>query len=374
MTLRVLAAAAVVTLPAGVAAWAQMATADRVREAGFWPTKGTSARSEYVGAAACARCHKYQSEAQAETNMARTLKRAAESEVLVVNPLLKFRAGARTYEIATREGASLYSVTDGERSASVPLGWAFGAGKVGQTWVYEKDGAVHESRVSWLEGIRGPGFTPARAVVAPRDPWDALGRPVPAAEARRCFGCHTTAATAGRVFDTRAMTLGVQCEACHGPGRAHVAGVESGRIQAGTIVNPGKLEPADAVDFCGACHASFWDVKLANEKGIAQLRSQPYRLQSSRCWTATGGEERITCTACHDVHRPLVREVAAYDPKCVACHAAQGTKPTPERPAAPCPVAVRDCTTCHMPKYDVPDMHHAFTDHQIRVVPRPARP
>jgi hypothetical protein len=197
---------------------------------------------------------------------------------------------------------------------------------------------------------------------------------MPAVEARRCFGCHTTAASAGGVFDTQAMTPGVTCEACHGPGRAHVAGAESGRIRAGTILNPGTLEPADAVDFCGACHASFWDVKLANEKGVARLRSQPYRLQSSRCWTATGGEERITCTACHDVHRPLVREVAAYDGKCLACHAAQGRKPTPERPAAPCPVAVRDCTTCHMPKYDVPDMHHAFTDHQIRVVSRPARP
>lgn len=365
-----LVALAAVAVPSGVAVWAQMATADRIREAGFWPTKGTAMRSEYIGSDACVRCHRYQSEAQPSTNMARTLKPAAESELLLVNPVLKFRSGAHRYEIVTKEGQSLFSVTDGEQAASVPLGWAFGAGKVGQTYVYQKDGAFHESRVSYLEGIHGAGFTPARALTSPRNLAEALGRPIPAAEARRCFGCHTTAATTGGVFEPKGMTLGVTCEACHGPGRAHVAAVESGRIQAAAIFNPGRLDPADSVDFCGACHASFWDVKLANEKGIAALRSQPYRLQSSRCWTATRGDERITCNACHDVHRPLASEPAAYDAKCLSCHGGFGTKPTPERPAAPCPVAAQSCTTCHMPKYDVPDMHHAFTDHQIRVVER----
>jgi RNA polymerase sigma factor (sigma-70 family) len=138
------------------------------------------------------------------------------------------------------------------------------------------------------------------------------------------------------------------------------------------ILNPAKLDPAASVDFCGACHATFWDVKLANEQGIAALRSQPNRLQSSRCWGA--GDARLTCVACHDPHVPLVREAASYDTRCLSCHvqaAASSTTPartTPDHPGRACPVARESCVTCHMPKYDAPGMHHEFTDHWIRIV------
>jgi hypothetical protein len=132
------------------------------------------------------------------------------------------------------------------------------------------------------------------------------------------------------------------------------------------ILNPAKMDPADSVDFCGACHATFWDVKLADEKGIAALRSQPYRLLSSRCWN--GGDARITCVACHNPHQPLVQDAAAYDARCSTCHVKAGDAPTRERPAPACKVGKTGCATCHMPKYEVPDMHHSFTDHFIRIV------
>ena len=32
------------------------------------------------------------------------------------------------------------------------------------------------------------------------------------------------------------------------------------------------------------------------------------------------------------------------------------------------PVWVKDCTSCHMPKYSVASMHGEFTDHWIRIV------
>jgi hypothetical protein len=31
-------------------------------------------------------------------------------------------------------------------------------------------------------------------------------------------------------------------------------------------------------------------------------------------------------------------------------------------------VATSNCTSCHMPKSDVPEMHAQFTDHFIRIV------
>jgi hypothetical protein len=351
---------------ASVAVWAQMATADRIQEPGFWPTKGTYAASEYLGAAACARCHRSQAESQAMTHMALTARRADASDVLRAHPALKFRAGAYSYEIATIGAQPVYSVSDGQRSSSAPLRWAFGAGKVGQTYLFEKDGGWHEARVSYFDSLRNLHFTPARALHSPRDLDEAMARAVPGPEAGRCFACHTTASTTEGRFDPAAATPGVTCEACHGPGRAHVAAVEAGRFQAGKVLNPARLAPAAAVDFCGACHGTFWDVKLAGEKGFAALRSQPHRLQSSRCWGE--GDARLTCVACHDPHQPLERDPVAYDPRCLSCHVQAGAQVTRAHPGRACRVAPARCVSCHMPKYDVPDMHHAFTDHLIRVV------
>ena len=147
-----------------------------------------------------------------------------------------------------------------------------------------------------------------------------MGRPIDDAEARRCFGCHTTASTTAAGFAASRAIPGVTCEACHGPGRAHVNAMERGADRtraAGTILNPRRLDASDSVDLCGACHATFWDVQLAGERGIAALRSQPFRLQSSRCWS---GDRRLACVACHDPHSPLVREAEFYDSRCLACH------------------------------------------------------
>jgi hypothetical protein len=280
---------------------------------------------------------------------------------------LTFKAANYTYEIATTAEGSTYTVADGAGAVSIPIAWTFGVGKVGQSFLFERDGAFREARVSYYEGIGGLDFTPARGDDTPRTVGEAMGRMVGGVEVRRCFGCHSTAAVAQEVFEPGAATPGITCEACHGPGRRHVSAMRERRTAEGkaAILNPAHLDPADSVDFCGACHTTFWDVKLADEKGIAALRSQPYRLLSSKCWS--GGDRRLTCIACHNPHRPLVRDAGSYDARCLACHAARGTAPSePGSPA--CKVASTGCVTCHMPKYEVREMHHSFTDHLIRIV------
>jgi hypothetical protein len=42
--------------------------------------------------------------------------------------------------------------------------------------------------------------------------------------------------------------------------------------------------------------------------------------------------------------------------------------------AARQPVLDRNCVSCHMPKYAVPEMHFRFTDHLIRVVREKKQP
>jgi len=338
-----------------------MATPDRLAAPGFWPTK-EAPRAEFVGAAACAGCHPGPAATQAQTSMARTLARATDASVLPEHASLAVRLAGHDYRLESKDGSRVLGVTKDGRSLEQPLGWAFGAGRIGQTFVYERGGAFHESRVSYIGALAGLAFTPKRALETPRDLDEALGRPIPHAEALRCFGCHGAATARDGAVDQAGLIPGVTCETCHGPGARHVAAVRQERVAEipHSVLRPSRSDPAAAVDFCGACHATFWYVTLAGEKGIAALRSQPFRLQSSACWGAEG-DPRLTCTACHDPHRPAERDPLAYDARCLACH---GRKAEPKA----CSVATSRCVTCHMPKYEVEEMRFSFTDHMIRVV------
>src|SRR5258708_5280209 len=96
-------------------------------------------------------------------------------------------------------------------------------------------------------------------------------------------------------------------------------------------------------------------------------RFPPYRIENSRCWGK--GDARLTCVACHDPHRPLQRDATYYDQRCLSCHVnSADAKPAADHPGSACPVARKDCVTCHMPKARVEDIPVEFTDHQIRVV------
>jgi hypothetical protein len=136
-----------------------------------------------------------------------------------------------------------------------------------------------------------------------------------------------------------------------------------------TITNPAELSPVDSVDFCGACHRTWADVALEMPAtvGVMKIRFQPYRLEMSRCW-GKSGDARITCVACHDPHMPLAHEPEAYDAKCLACHSA-GVEAKGIGAKTTCKVATSRCVSCHMPKYELPQTHALFTDHDIRVVP-----
>jgi len=218
----------------------QLATADRVEGPGWWPTKASARRSDFVGASACASCHPAQSAAQPTTAMARTAVRAHDSIVLREHDRLTRKLGAYTYEVVTDEHGSVYTVTDGERRSSAPLAWAFGVGKVGQSFLFERDGAVHEARVSYYDSIGAIDFTPGRRLDTPRDLDEATSRRVSAQEVRRCFGCHTTAAITEGVLDTAALTPGISCEACHGPGRQHVAAIFGDLVEIGIRRRAGR--------------------------------------------------------------------------------------------------------------------------------------
>jgi hypothetical protein len=349
-----------------------MPTASRVQSPGWWPTKGDAARDSYVGTAVCARCHASKSATQQKHAMARAAVHAADADILRQHDHLSFRLGPYREEVVTKGGKSVLTVTAGGDAApfSTDLMWAFGVGRLGQTYVYEKNGSYYESHLTFFASSQDLNITPGQSLATPRGLEDAAGRRMPPAESRACFACHTTASVTNNQLDVNAAVPGVTCEACHGPGASHVVAMNVGQQEQGAdlIMNPSRLNPVESVDFCGACHRTWEDVVTNIGLGALNLRFAPYRLENSKCWSKP--DARLTCVACHDPHQPLEHDPAAYDSRCLQCHVNQtGAKTTADHhsdhPGAACPVSTKNCTTCHMPKIESPIQHSTFTDHWI---------
>ncbi len=374
------------------------ATADRLKEPAWWPTKRDSPRDQYVGPAVCAECHDSEVTTASKSAMAHAATRAPESESLQQVPLA-LRIGSYRYQISDDGGKKVLKIAKGEASRSALLLWAFGVGHIAQTYVYEQNGAFYESHLSFYTSIQALDITPGHPHTEPPSLEEGLGRRIPVEEKLRCFGCHTTASTTKGRLNTRTLFPGVTCEACHGPGARHVAAMKAGDIDLAlsSIINPAHLSASESVEFCGACHRTWQDVVSDGPVRIGTLnvRFQPYRLENSRCWKK--GDARITCVACHDPHQPLVQDPASYDVKCLQCHKAAGdaraataatsdgksagksTETAAEMTAAikksdsvedhrtACPIGVQLCVTCHMPKFKNQIIHATFTDHWIRI-------
>ena len=103
--------------------------------------------------------------------------------------------------------------------------------------------------------------------------------PEPGKWNQSCAMCHTTdprpRMDIGRT-DTHVGEFGISCEACHGPGEAHVAANQNPvrrllQRSAGaddTIVNPDTLPPARSAEVCGHCHS----VRILRERHFDSWR------------------------------------------------------------------------------------------------------
>ena len=350
----------------------QISTEERLQQPGWWPRKPTPSRGEYAGPQACAQCHTDLADTQQKSAMALTSTVAGRSFALQSSEKRQFAIGPFHYQLRRQGDNFGYQLSAAGQSIAEPLGWSFGTEKIGQTYVFEKSGTFHESVFSYFESLQGFARTPGIDLVplpfsVPGSLRKGAGRPLLERTAQGCFTCHNTAAMTDGKLDPAHLIPSVTCEACHGPGAQHVAAENA--VQDGAeklIFSPHNLSPADSVEFCGSCHRTWWDVMLTEEVGVSTVLAVPYRLQKSQCWGK--GDSRITCVACHDPHRPLVRDAASYDQRCLSCHAAKGAPPAGDHPGKACSVAVKECVTCHMPKYEVEDMQYHFTDHMIRIV------
>lgn len=338
----------------------QMATVQR------WNPKRVPADTVFAGDRACGECHKKLFASHSQSGMAMAMEPVAGSLVLNDNPKMSMRLGPYTYEIKRSGKQSTYSVTDGKETISFPIVYALGQGKMGQTYVIERDGKFYESRVSFYSETKALDFTIGAARDVPASLNDAVGRLLTANEVTNCFGCHATGAVVtGSQLRLDNFAHGVRCEACHGPGGRHIAAVKAGDTPHKSIYNPGLLDGDELSQrFCAACHRGAEEFSLLKSMEINNVRFQPYRIFNSKCYS---DNRKISCTACHNPHEPLREDPAYYDKRCLECHSLRD-KSAKAGDGKSCPVADKDCTSCHMPKVEIPGSHFKFTDHYIRIV------
>jgi DmsE family decaheme c-type cytochrome len=149
---------------------------------------------------------------------------------------------------------------------------------------------VHEDRTKPWNDRRAP---------AARSEADLRARGATDIPASRCVSCHPTAhprmAESGHA-DLKAA--GRACQECHGPGSLHAA--SGGRRE--WILEPRRLEAAEADRSCNACHAK-------GDRPLLRWTCSEHRL------------EGVSCASCHAPNEPLGRTLRKPDPQlCLECH------------------------------------------------------
>ena len=330
---------------------------------------------EGVGAAVCGACHADIAATQAGHPMAQTAgavtgearDRWFSDEMLA--RVVSWPAGIGqqpAYEIEA-DGGVRFAAPDAN-PRSVPVDAVFGSGLRGLTPVSFAPGArLRELRLSFSHARDGWIPTPGG-----EDDEDPLGNLDTTEESANCIGCHATAVAwdGDERFDPHRAVLGVSCERCHGSGIAHVE-AQSGGGDPGPIFHPGRLSPAEQVAFCGQCHRQPTDFEprdiLARDPLLA--RHAGASLMMSACFRESRPESTITCTECHDPHRPELAGPERTRAVCSRCHE---DAPSLHRQT---PVAAEaDCAACHLPTESEAFHGTPFTDHWIRLPGTPPTP
>lgn len=355
------------------------------------PYKNTRAGVKYIGDAACAGCHEEISDNYKTHPMGRSLGAAGDpspDRPPIPAKGVSFERNGFTYEVRQQGEKIVHKETrrDGKgrelSDVEVVVQYALGSGTRGVSYLFERDGFLFQSPISWYSQEKKWDLAPGYGRENPH-----FGRPIDV----DCLFCHSNAVEhiSGTEYRYTPPTFrghAIGCERCHGPGELHAA--DPGSAEATTpdltIVNPSKLEPELRDSVCQQCHLlgtgrflragrepfeyrpglplrTFFAAYSA-ARGDFRAVGHVEQSGESRCSTASGG--KFACTSCHDPHRvPAESEkVAHYRGRCLTCHATRGCS----APAADRQRRGDDCVSCHMPRLSLSNIvHTAASDHRI---------
>src|SRR6185312_7691727 len=92
-----------------------IATEIRLIDPGWWPTKGTFARDQYVGSETCGRCHRDIAATQTNTPMAHAVKPATAEAFTNMPHTMQFRTGSYDYSVSQTSSGAEYSTSNGQQ-------------------------------------------------------------------------------------------------------------------------------------------------------------------------------------------------------------------------------------------------------------------
>ncbi len=367
--------------------------------------RAAAVAATYVGSAACAGCHVAEHAAWSGSHHALAMQRADTKTVLG-------DFGDKTFThfgVTTRfrkDGEKLVVHTEGAdgKPADFDVRYTFGVAPLQQYLLAGPGGGLQAFTVAWDPGRRRWFSLYPDERIPPGDALHWTGRYQ--SWNAMCADCHSTGLVKG--YDpnadrwaTRYAEVSVGCEACHGPGSAHVAWAESGGAAAGDerasglVVDLAGIDARRAVESCAPCHSrrsrlgddpSWQGRRFLDDFRPATLREGLYHADGqidgevyeygsfvqSRMY-ARG----VRCSDCHEPHGGSLR--AQGDALCLTCHSETPDARFPtlrakrydarEHHFHPPQSDGARCTSCHMPEkaYMVIDPRR---DHSLRI-PRP---
>ena len=320
-----------------------------------------AAATDYVGSAACARCHQEDYDEWKRSLHVRMTKPIAEAEVVGdFSSGARLAAHGRAFEFGQANGRPFMRVSFGGRTAETfsvdyTLGFKRYQGYLstlpdGRMYVLPAFWHVETRRwLDWKEITPIPdGAHDLRQI------WNS-----------NCFNCHATNLSRGfdvatKTFRTTWTEMGIGCEACHGPGRRHIELIDAAHKDpslkpGGTldIYSSASGSPRQSYDTCAYCHGNkknlfvgftagsrYEDFALpflisapippTDLQGEFWPDGRPNRFNRTQALTVSGcfkaGE--VACTSCHRAHgspnpfslRVDVTKGSEGDTLCTQCH------------------------------------------------------
>ena len=333
-------------------------------------SKGNNDFKKFAGSQSCAHCHKDIYDTHIHTEHYLTSEPVSSTNVLG-----SFQEGKNVFAFAPfvnvtmeKRDSGLYQVeyNNGLEITKGRIDIVEGSGRKGQSYLNWIGNRLVQLPITYFspasQWSNSPGYSPHK----PR-----FYRPITS----RCLECHNTyfekipdASTAADEFDHNKIIYAVDCEKCHGPGKAHVEFQTKNPAikEAKFIINPGKLPRERLLDLCTLCHGgriirtkpSFTfqagdtlsnyftlsppDVNVAD---IDVHGNQMGLLTASKCF-AIG---QVTCINCHNVHENERDKIQIFSQRCTACHS-NGHEKICKMTSTIGPSITQNCIDCHMPK------------------------
>jgi len=332
------------------------------------PLEGRDPRSiEYVGASTCASCHPTEFEGWTGSHHDLAMQAATEETVLGDFDDAVFELDGVSTRFFRRDGSFFVNTqgADGEFQ-DFEVDYVFGVDPLQQVLLRGEGGRFQCLTVAWdVVGQRWYDLYPGVDTAAGDamhwsgvyQNWNAM-----------CADCHSTDLRKGydpstETYETAFSEMNVACEACHGPGEAHVnwakdPGGASEPAQMGLVADLRRGSPEAQLNACAPCHSrrtlitadptpggafhNDYLLQRLNEGSYhddGQILEEVYVLGSFL--QSKMHQQGVACSDCHDPHS--LELWVPGNAVCLQCH-------SPEAP-------LDRFSTLKAKVYDSPDHH-----------------